>query len=526
MLRRSIGPLLLLLVPAACVAQAPAAVPAPAAFLAADVHPSAYSVFPYPRAVLRGDLWSMRQATLLDLIVTAYGAEAANVVGGPAWIQFDRFDVYAKTPPKTTSSEVPPLLRTLLRDRFHVVVHTDTRPLPAYLLTVGKGVPKLKEGDAGAAPDCDTKRPAPGATGAQGYTTLICRNESMDALRGLLQSYGAPYMGKPVVDATGLKGTWNFELQWTARPADGGRSIFDAVEKQLGLKLELGAAPAAVVQVDSASEVPTPNRADLAKVLPPPPVPEFEVATIRPPAPDEKRFADVQGTQVTLRATPLQFLLTFAYGVTDEFLVNAPKFIDTDFFDVIAKAGTSRAPGEQRMDPEDLQMMMRGLLAERFKLKVHTEDRPMEAYTLLAGTAPKLKPADPTDRTACKEGPGADGKDPRLTSPILSRLLTCRNVTMKQFAAMLQPQASAYIHTPVLDATGIEGAYDLTLSFSSQTQAMGAAGSGGDGAPADPNGALSLPDAISRQLGLKLVKQRRPVQVVVIDHLDEKPTEN
>ena len=83
----------------------------------------------------------------------------------------------------------------------------------------------------------------------------------------------------------------------------------------------------------------------------------------------------------------------------------------------------------------------------------------------------------------------------------------------------------------MLDATGLKDAYDFTLSFSTAGQLRSApppppnADPNAASAP-DPNGGLSLPDAISRQLGVKLEKQRRPSPVLVIDHIEEKPTDN
>ena len=163
------------------------------------------------------------------------------------------------------------------------------------------------------------------------------------------------------------------------------------------------------------------------------------------------------------------------------------------------------------------------------------EDRTTDAYTLIA-VNPKLRPADPTSRTRCKEGPGPDGKDPRIATPILGRLVSCQNMTSAQIADELQRQAAGYIFSPVLDKTGLKGSWDFTLSFSSAGQLQsGAAGSGGagGGSPTDaipsasePNGAVSLFDAVNHQLGLKLEKQRRPAPVLVIDHIEEKPTEN
>jgi uncharacterized protein (TIGR03435 family) len=174
--------------------------------------------------------------------------------------------------------------------------------------------------------------------------------------------------------------------------------------------------------------------------------------------------------------------------------------------------------------------MLQVLITERFNMKSHMEDRPMDAYTLVA-VSPKLTKADPANRTGCKEGPGADGKDPRNTNPVLGRLVTCRNITMAQFAEQLRTQAPGYVHSPVLDATGIQGNYDLTLSFSGagQLQGGGAAGApaaGSSDSASDPSGGVSLFDAISRQLGLKMEKVKRPVPVLVIDHIDDKPTDN
>ncbi len=94
--------------------------------------------------------------------------------------------------------------------------------------------------------------------------------------------------------------------------------------------------------------------------------------------------------------------------------------------------------------------------------------------------------------------------------------------------------ANGYIFNPVIDATGIKGSYDFTLSFSSADKILPDTGGGGGSSDpnsanpngADPNGALSVFDAVSRQLGLKLEKSKRPYPVLVIDHIEENPTAN
>src|SRR5499427_6116880 len=123
--------------------------------------------------------------------------------------------------------------------------------------------------------------------------------------------------------------------------------------------------------------------------------------------------------------------------------------------------------------------------------------------------------ADPSNRTGFKEGPPTGQKDQR--NEILGRMVTVKNMSMPQFAEDLQRIAGGYIRVPVEDKTGLEGSYDFTLTFSPIGLLNAGSGRGGDAAgpgpgPApgpgadfsDPSGALSLPDAINRQLGLKL----------------------
>jgi uncharacterized protein (TIGR03435 family) len=110
-------------------------------------------------------------------------------------------------------------------------------------------------------------------------------------------------------------------------------------------------------------------------------------------------------------------------------------------------------------------------------------------------------------------------------------LLYCRNMTMTQFADLLPQLANGYVHAAVLDKTGLTDAYDFTLSFSAigilQNGLSGPGQAPGQpGGASDPNGALSLPDAVNKQLGLKLELEKRSAPVLVIDHVAQKPTEN
>lgn len=112
---------------------------------------------------------------------------------------------------------------------------------------------------------------------------------------------------------------------------------------------------------------------------------------------------------------------------------------------------------------------------------------------------------------------------------------TCENVTMEQFASQLHHIAADYFFYPVEDDTGIKGSWDFTMYWSSARLTQGP-GPGAGPAPAstpdaaptasEPSGAVSFFDAIRKQLGLKVVKQKHLESVLVIDQIDEKPTEN
>ena len=177
-------------------------------------------------------------------------------------------------------------------------------------------------------------------------------------------------------------------------------------------------------------------------------------------------------------------------------------------------------------DMDSMIAMVRALLEDRFRLKTHIEERVAPAYTLTAAK-PRLQKADPAGRTGCVEGPGIDGKDPRVTNPALSRLVSCRNMTMARFAELLPNIANAlnplngYIRSSVLDSTGLSGAWDFSLSFS-PTQPSPEAGAG----TSDPNGSVSLSEAVGRQLGLRLQVEKRRAPVLVIDHVERMPTDN
>jgi len=520
--------------------------PAPNAspgFEIADVHSSAHTTVQFfTGGSLRGDHYILHNATMVDMVSLAYGLDRDNVLSGPAWLDTNRFDVYARAPRATSPDDIKLMLRALLAERFSLVVHNDTHPLPSYVLRVDKGGLKMKEADPAEDSKLDEHHtPDNPPPGTPAYYSVTCHNRTMTQTREMLQNYASQYLPKPVVDATGLKGRYDFELAWTWRPAPGGLTIFDAVQKQLGLKLSLEPYPTPVVIVDSVNEKPTANAPGLDKKLPPPPPAEFDVAVLTPSKPDARLNANITGSQITATGLTLKFMIAYAWNLNpndDDLISNAPKFLNQDHWDLLAKAAPesqSIGPdGKPQFDFDLLPHMVQTMLVERFQMKSHLEDRVIDAFTLVAA-GPKMKKADPLNRTGCKEGPGPDGKDPRIANPILGRLIYCQNMTMAQLADRLPTLAGGYIFTPVLDNTGLTDAYDFTLSFSTAgqlhsapppTAAQANSNSNDQSNPPDPNGGLSLPDAMARQLGIKLVKEKRPSPVLVIVYIDKTPTDN
>src|SRR5207247_5292310 len=141
-----------------------------------------------------------------------------------------------------------------------------------------------------------------------------------------------------------------------------------------------------------------------------------------------------------------------------------PQRLESARFDTIAKAPPAAAPPNGAPAPlQDLGPMLLALLKDRFKMETHFENRPVTAYALVA-VKPKLQKADPSSRTGCKLGNApVVANFGSFSVPTL--LVTCKNITMAQFADQLQMIAEPYVRYPVLDATGIIGAWDFTFSF-------------------------------------------------------------
>jgi uncharacterized protein (TIGR03435 family) len=226
--------------------------------------------------------------------------------------------------------------------------------------------------------------------------------------------------------------------------------------------------------------------------------PAFEVATIKPSGVDSppQSIRRLPGGRLVTTNTPLPVLIAWAYSVDDGRLFGVPKGLDRAGFDVVAKAAESEpAPGQ-------MQLMMRTLLAERFKLVTHPETRELTAYELVNDAGgPKVRVVEPGDRP--DSNPFAMSGAGRLTGT---------RVTADMLAKVLSNQ----LGRPVKNATGFTSAFDFTLTWTPDTVTP---------AVDDPQ-RPSLLTAVREQLGFRLVANKTAVDVVVIDRVDGNPTAN
>ena len=225
----------------------------------------------------------------------------------------------------------------------------------------------------------------------------------------------------------------------------------------------------------------------------------FEVASVKKNTTGERPSADGKGDRLNIYNLPLKFIVAMAWQVPND-RVDGPSWTETDGFDIIAKP----APNATR---DAVFAMLQNLLAERFKLTTHREQKPVPVYALVvAKNGPKLQPSAPDSsrRNPCTR----DGLQ-----------LTCQSQksTMGDLAQNLPRWGSMnWFDLPIVDRTGLSGAYDFSLTWTMTRKIDDSV---------DPPG-LSLFDALQEQLGLKLELQKAPVDRIVIDHAERVPVEN
>lgn len=183
-------------------------------------------------------------ATLKDLIETSYQVRSFQILSGPSWIGVARYDVTATSEAPVDDSVVRREVQSLLKKRFQLQTHRETRELPEYSLVVEK---------SGIKPE--------------GLRVSENRRRGINARQGAMTGEAAPMaslalvlsrqLERPVVDNTGLQGNYDFMVEWTPDLADSdspGPSLFTALREQLGLRLEATKGPVEVIVVDGAEK--------------------------------------------------------------------------------------------------------------------------------------------------------------------------------------------------------------------------------------------------------------------------------
>lgn len=246
--------------------------------------------------------------------------------------------------------------------------------------------------------------------------------------------------------------------------------------------------------------------------------PGFEVASVRQTAPDQtqtRRRATVGADRIEFHNVTLWYCLSFAYGMKS-YQMFGPDWLRAARYDIVAKgpAGTRR---------EELPKMTQTLLAERFNVQAHEETREIPALVLtVAKEGPKLKEAAP------ESGDGQGGAQVGMSaSESGGERLDVKGGTMTTLVNTL----TGLLGRPVVDRTGLSGRYDFVLDFSrSETAGPNATGGYNEPPPLPPpppgaEPGLSIYTSI-QQLGLRLVGQKVPVKVLVVDRAEKAPIEN
>ena len=260
---------------------------------------------------------------------------------------------------------------------------------------------------------------------------------------------------------------------------------------------------------DAAAAWPIPPPPAPPKRMDPSANPTFDVATIKPGTPGRNgKLIGFRGRHFNAMNFNVNDLISFAYGFHTQQIIGAPAWFATDLYDIDGVPDTEGIPSSKQQN-----LMLQKLLADRFGLTFHHEEKELAVYVI----------------TVAKGGPkmtkNADA--PEVNGAFFFRSfgdLTVRNMTMADFATWFQGSVT---DKPVVDHTGLTDRYDFTLKWTpDDSQFVQFRGS--NALPPlreDPNAPPSLYTAAQEQLGLKFESTRAPDDVIVIDHVG-KPSPN
>ena len=256
---------------------------------------------------------------------------------------------------------------------------------------------------------------------------------------------------------------------------------------------------------------------------------KFEVASVKPNKSGDgpTRIALQPGGRISAENMSLRNLIRFAFQVQDFQLAGGPDWIEKERYDILGKAEHDIVPGQPGTTGPG-QLMLRSLLAERFKLAIHQEKRELPAYALLlARSDGRLGPQLSSSSVDCAKlaaERGRGGPPPPLPAadrpPCGMRVSPGMIVGGGFPLSQLVTSLSQFVRRTVVDRTGLKGNFDIELKWTPDQMPSGTPPPGGPPLPAiDPNGP-SIFTALQEQLGLKLESTKDAIDVLVIDHIE------
>jgi uncharacterized protein (TIGR03435 family) len=225
----------------------------------------------------------------------------------------------------------------------------------------------------------------------------------------------------------------------------------------------------------------------------------FEVASVKPSQPggDQPNFAGSRNGRFAITNMPLRLIIQNTYDVSALQLLGGPGWIDTERYDIVAKA-----EGDGPFNGVQLRSMLRALLADRFKLTLHREAKELLEYALIVGKGgPKIResaPAEPGGQSGIRSGIG------QLTG-------------VKASIGLLASTLSGPLGRSVVDKTGLKGVYDFVVTFAPNDSLAVSSEDGGQPRPATEGTRASIFTAVEEQLGLRLESTKGSVEAIVID---------
>ena len=503
-----------------------------------------------------------KNSSLQQVIRVAYGVEDDRIVGAPAWLASEKYDVELsednsamndprQLSPEQRTSEQGVMLQTVLADGLKLAVHREAREVSVYALVPAKSGPRLQQSKPGDTYPNGFKGPdgvaRPGGIHFAGNNKLIAQGVPIGPLRAHLSWQ----LRRTILDETGLSGTYDFTLQLPngvplgidnpSPPESYEPALSTAIEQQLGLKLEPRKASMEVLVIDHVEKPELQSEATSSKLA-------FNSASVTPNrSATQDTSMNVSPASGLLSGTNARLIsyIYFAYNITGNqfqlLMPQLPKWVINDHFDIQARANGNPSKDQMRV-------MMQSLLADRFKLAVHYETHRLPVFALVLAkqgrTGPQLQPhpenstcstalsrtsadvASTPTATASGGLPTVCGGIEGLPSTPSGRLrAAARGVPMGLLASTLAQAGN--LDRPVLDRTGLTGNYDFMFEWTPQLHGPGTpqeilpVAANTHSGQAGPTFQQDLQD----QLGLNLEPQEGPVEVLIIEHI-EKPTEN